>query len=298
MKTTRMRLLLAGGGVVALAAVLAFLLAETILRPVNRATALAERIAADGALTSERMPELRRDELGRLARSFNRMLDALRASVSAQRQLVADASHELRTPLTSALTNLEVLSEEDVPAVERRSLVAKAADQLRELSVVVGDLIELARGNGRPAETAPVELDDLVARVAERSRALRQDVAFEVACEPTSVLGDAVALERAVANLLDNAAKWSPPGGVVRVRVARGDVVVEDEGPGIAAADLPHVFDRFYRAPAARALPGSGLGLAIVRQVAEAHGGSVSAEPGAHGARLRLALPVEPDPNF
>jgi two-component system sensor histidine kinase MprB len=157
---------------------------------------------------------------------------------------------------------------------------------------LVNDLIELARANGRPLATEPVVLDELVGSVVERSRRSRPDVCFAVDSEPTVVVADGEALERAIANLIDNALKWSPRGGVVRVRVGGGEVVVEDEGPGIAEADLPHVFDRFYRAAGARALPGSGLGLAIVRQVAEAHGGSVSAAPGARGARLRLSIPV------
>jgi two-component system sensor histidine kinase MprB len=232
----------------------------------------------------------------RLGRSFNAMLAELRASRDAQRQLVADASHELRTPLTSMRANVELLARApDLPEADRERLVVSTAAQMSELSVLVGDLVDLARppGDAVPAadEREDVRLDVLVrdAVTGARSHAGGRD--FVVDAEPCVVHGSRARLHRAVRNLLDNAVKWSPPGGVIEVAVRGGEVVVRDHGPGIPAADLPHVFDRFYRSPAARGLPGSGLGLAIVRQVAEAHGGSVRAEcaPGG-GARLRLSL--------
>jgi two-component system sensor histidine kinase MprB len=223
------------------------------------------------------------------------MLEALDDSQRAQRQLVADASHELRTPLTSLRTNLEVLGTgRDLPAADRERLRRDLVAQLEELGELVGDLVELARDGelaGDPAE--PLRLDELVGAAVERARRHAPQVAFDVDMEPCVVTGERGRLDRAVANLLDNAAKWSPPGATVEVRLRDGELTVRDHGPGIAEQDLPYVFDRFYRATAARGRAGSGLGLAIVRQVAELHAGTVSAEsaPGG-GALLRLALPV------
>jgi two-component system sensor histidine kinase MprB len=223
------------------------------------------------------------------------MLEALDESQRSQRRLVADASHELRTPLTSLRTNLEVLGTPGaLPEADRERLRADLVAQIEELGELVGDLIELARDgepNGEPHE--PLRLDELVAAAVERARRHAPGVEFTPELEPCEVTGARGRLDRAIANLLDNAAKWSPPGGTVDVVLRDGELTVRDRGPGIAAGDLPHVFDRFYRATAARGCAGSGLGLAIVRQVAEHHGGTVRAEaaPGG-GALLRLALPV------
>jgi two-component system, OmpR family, sensor histidine kinase MprB len=264
-------------------------------RPLGRLTATAERVTATGEL-HHRIEPVADDEPGRLAAAFNAMLAALEASRDAQRQLVADASHELRTPLTSIRANVELLERaRDLPPPERAEVLASVRGQLEDLTILVGDLVDLARPGERP-EDAPEELrlDELVRDAV--ARALRHAAAattFVVHSEPCVVLASRGRLARAVGNLLDNAAKWSPPGQPIEVSVRAGEVVVRDHGPGIAEADLPHVFDRFYRAPAARGLPGSGLGLAIVKQVAEAHSGTVVAEqaPGG-GARLRLALPL------
>jgi len=206
---------------------------------------------------------------------------------------VADASHELRTPLTSLRLNLELLARRDVPQADaeraRRDLVA----QVDDLTQLVGDLIEVARDE-EPAPSPPEELDlaELVAGEVRRARAAHPGVRFAVELEPTPLVGHPERLARAVANLLVNAARWSPEGGTVEVRLAGRELTVRDHGPGIPAEDRPHVFERFYRAPDARSRPGSGLGLAIVRAVAEAHGGWVRAEeaPGG-GALLRLGLP-------
>jgi two-component system sensor histidine kinase MprB len=225
------------------------------------------------------------------------MREALDDSLRAQRQLVADASHELRTPLTSLRTNMEVLTELDALAPrDREKLLRDVVAQLDELTVLVTDLVDLARGDEPVEITQDVRLDLLVAEAVERAQLhASDDKRFTTELEPCLVLGVPGRLARAVANLLDNAAKWSPPGGEIEVSVRDGEVSVRDHGPGIDEADLPFVFDRFYRASAARGLPGSGLGLAIVRQVAMSHGGEVIAERAeGGGARMRLRIPAVP----
>jgi two-component system sensor histidine kinase MprB len=298
----RLRLILAfvALGGVALALVLGRLVARAAMAPVQRLTAATEhvtetqdlgsRIAADGD-----------DELSRLARSFNAMLDslerstrALEASTRAQRQLVADASHELRTPVTTLRTNLEVLRSRDLPPAERERMLEEIEGQIDELTLLMRDLIDLARGDERQPDTEDVRLDALVAEAVDRARRHAPGVTFETELAPTVVEAVPDRLDRAIGNLLDNAVKWSPDGGPVEIRVGPGEVTVRDHGQGIAPRDLPHVFDRFYRGGGARDRPGSGLGLAIVRQVAEAHGGSVAAEAAeGGGTRLRLCLPAD-----
>ena len=283
--------LLAAIGIL-LAALLGRIVARTAVQPVAELTATAEHVAATQDL-SRRIAAQGRDELARLAGAFNTMLEKLELSRSAQRQLVADASHELRTPLTSLRTNLEVLADNDrLGEADRERLRADLVAQLEDLTDLVGDLVDLAREEEPAAsEAEDVRLDELVSGAVERARRHAPDVRFELDAEPTVVLAVPARLERAVANLLENAAKFGGSSGPVEVRVAGGEVVVRDHGPGIREEDLAHVFDRFYRAPDARGLPGSGLGLAIVRQIAEAHGGSVSAEPApGGGALMRLRL--------
>jgi two-component system sensor histidine kinase MprB len=281
-------------GGVGLASGLGVGVSRAATRPLGRLTAAAERVTATGDL-HHRIEPVANDEPGRLAASFNAMLGALEASREAQLQLVADASHELRTPLTSIRANVELLerAREMAPA-ERAHVLASVRGQLEDLTVLVGDLVDLARP-GEHALEAPEELwlDALVRDAVERARRLAPATRFVLTTELCMVSGSRGRLARAVSNLLDNAVKWSPPGQPVEVAVSAGEVTVRDHGPGIAEEDLPHVFDRFYRAPAARGLPGSGLGLAIVKHVADAHGGSVVAEEAAGGgARLRLALPL------
>jgi len=296
-------LVLVSVGGIALAAALGRVVARTALRPVGQLTAAVEHVGETGDLTrridvpATAAPD--GDEIARLARSFNAMLGALEASVGRQRQLVADASHELRTPLTSLRTNIEVLA---LPAglaeEERRRLLRDVVEQLEELSGLVGDLVELAREQEPADAIEDVRLDLLVEEAVTRARRRPGAPLFALELAPTLVRGVPARLERAVANLLDNAAKWSPLGAEVTVRLSgAGELTVRDRGPGIAPSDLPHVFERFYRAPGARGMPGSGLGLAIVRQVAELHGGRASAEaaPGG-GALMRLTLPGEPLP--
>jgi two-component system sensor histidine kinase MprB len=279
---------LAAAGI-ALAVVLARLAMRAAVRPVTELTTTAEHVACTRDLT-RRIDTHGDDEVARLAAAFNTMLEALERSQRAQKQLVADASHELRTPLTSLRTNLEVLARGGPPgATDREKLRTDLVLQLEELTGLVGDLTDLARDDELHAED--VRLDVLVAGAVDRARRHAPHVTYAVELEPTLVTGVPSRLDRAVGNLLENAAKYSPPGTVVDVRLREGELTVRDRGPGIPAEDLPHVFDRFYRADAARGRPGSGLGLAIVRQVAETHGGTVAAEAAdGGGALLRLRL--------
>ncbi|HTB50119.1 MAG TPA: HAMP domain-containing sensor histidine kinase, partial [Solirubrobacteraceae bacterium] len=245
-------------------------------------------------------------EIGRLAESFNAMLDALEssmsaldASVHAQRQLVADASHELRTPVTSLRTNIEILKQEsNMPVEERQRMLDDVVEQIEELTLLMNDLIELGRGEQPRSGREDVRLDMIVEEAVERARRHSPDTPFHVRLDPVVLTGEPMRLGRAINNLIDNAVNYSPGGRAVEI-VLRGDELsVRDHGPGISAADLPHVFDRFYRGAEARGRPGSGLGLAIVRQVAEQHGGSVNAQPAPGGGTLMLlrlpgAEPVE-----
>ncbi len=283
-------------GGIALAAALGLLVSRGALVPVRRLTRAAEQVARTQDL-GHRIKTPEEDELGRLAASFNTMLAALERSRLAQRRLISDASHELRTPLTSVQANLDALAIGDrLSPQERARAVAAAQAQLRELTVLVGDLVDLSKTEVEEVEVEDVRLDLAAAGAVERARLHASRCTFSVDAEPCLVRAAPARLDRAIANLLDNASKWSPPsppGDPVEVRVREGRLEVRDHGPGIAEDDLPRVFDRFYRAPTARGLPGSGLGLAIVRHVAETHGGAVHAvnDPGG-GARLTLELPA------
>ncbi|MFE5122783.1 sensor histidine kinase [Streptomyces sp. NPDC056669] len=296
------RLLAAIGAAGALlAAGLGYLASRRALAPVTRLTATAERIAAtrDPAHRIELPPEegRRGDEISRLAGSFNTMLGELAESVAAQRRLVADASHELRTPLTALRTNAELLARADRLSPAQRDRAASAlGGQLREVTGLVNDLIELARDEEPLPLVEPVRLDLLAARCVEEARSHWAHTAFTTELAEVTVDGVPARLARLLTNLLDNAAKFSPPGAEVEVRLASGepaiDLTVRDHGPGIAAEDLPYVFDRFYRSRQARALPGSGLGLAMARQIARAHGSALSAEAAdGGGALFRLRIP-------
>jgi len=293
----RLFLILIAVGGIGIAAALGLAVSSAALRPVRRLTETTERVTETGDL-SERIEATSEDELGRLATSFNTMLAALEASSRAQRQLVADASHELRTPLTSLRTNIEVLAREnELPQADREQLLADVVEQIGEMTALIGELIELAREDSAEAEQPEdVRLDLIAADAVERARRNRPNVAFSTDFHESFVHGAPSTIERAVANLLDNAAKWSPPGGEVEVGVRDGEVVVRDHGPGIDDEDLPFIFDRFYRARTARGQPGSGLGLAIVKQVADTHGGHVVVERAeGGGTRMRLRLNGRPD---
>jgi two-component system, OmpR family, sensor histidine kinase MprB len=284
----------------ALAAAASRVFARRVMAPVADLTAAAEHIEATGEL-DRRIESVGEDELGRLARRFNAMLDrlgasraALAAALRSQQRLIADASHELRTPVTSLRTNAEVLRDAtDLTEADRAALLDDVVAQTEELGALVSDIIELARDGDPGAALEDVRLDRLVEEAVERAHRHAPGVVFDMTLAPCVVEAAPDRLGRAVNNLLDNAAKHSPPGGVVEVGVIGGEVTVRDHGRGVAPEDAPHVFDRFYRGAGARDRPGSGLGLAIVRQVAEAHGGTVALEdaPGG-GAMFRLALPA------
>jgi two-component system sensor histidine kinase MprB len=278
---------------IALAALLGVLVARTALAPIARFTRQTEKIAAHPEmLDRERLEEAGGDELARLARTFNDTLDALERSVQSQRNLVADASHELRTPIATIRANLQLMRDEALLSAEdREALRTDVIDELDELTALVGDVVELARGTKPSGEPGDVRVDEIVAQTVERARRRAPQLSFAVQLEPTLVRGEGDRIARAIANLLDNASKWSPDGAVVEVTLHGGAVTVRDHGPGFHEQDLPFVFDRFHRATDARAKPGSGLGLAIVRQAAEAHGGFVRAgnAPGG-GAILTIAF--------
>ncbi len=297
----RLRLVLAllcAGGTL-LAAFFGRLFGRQVVQPVTELTAAAEHITQTDDL-GRRIEVRSDDEVGRMAQRFNAMLEALEGSrraldqsVYSQRQLVADASHELRTPVTALRTNIEVLLSEEgeLTGGDRQRLLEDVRAETEELTALITDVIELARGDEPLSRVDDVQLDHVVAEAVARARRRRPHTTFEAKLEPTLVEGLSERLGRAVDNLLDNAAKHAPEGTVVEVRLCGGELTVRDDGPGIAAADRPHVFDRFYRGAAARGRPGSGLGLAIVRQVAETHGGSIAVEQApAGGALFRLTL--------
>jgi two-component system sensor histidine kinase MprB len=276
----------AGG--IALAALIGGGVARTALAPIRRFTSGTERIAASRDV-SRRIDVEGDDELARLARSFNSTLDELERSVDAQRNLVADAGHELRTPISSIRANIQLLEEADrLPESELEALRADIVQELDELTALVADIVELARGT-KPADADidDVRLDAVLEQAVERARRrFGTKVSFDLDLEPTLVRGQPERIARAVTNVLDNARKWSPPGGLIEVRLAGGELSVRDHGPGFAEEDIPNVFDRFFRSDRARSMPGSGLGLAIVRQAAEAGGGWVRAENAPGGGAL------------
>jgi two-component system sensor histidine kinase MprB len=293
-------------GGVALAAVLGRFAARRVLAPLGEVAQAAQHISETDDL-SRRIRVHADDEVGQLATRFNLMLDrlegsrnALDHSVRAQRQLVADASHELRTPVTSLRTNIEVLLEGgELDPEDRRRLLSDVVEQSEELSALVADLIELARGDQSGPETEYVRLDRIAAESVARARRDAPGIRFEAHLEPVVLDGVPERLGRATNNLLDNASRHSPPGGVVEVTVDLNGVSVRDHGSGVAPEDQPYVFDRFFRGSGSRGRQGSGLGLAIVRQVTEQHGGTASvANAPDGGAVFTLALPVTPaDPD-
>ena len=305
---TRLRWLLAalviGGALTAAAA--GRLVAGRVLRPVRALTETVERATETQDLTAHLDPggleavggaATARDEIGRLARSFTAMMAALDVSVRTQRRLVADASHELRTPLTSLTTNLELLAEPGGLAdPQAPALLGAAREQSGELKGLINDLVDLARYGEGEAHVEDLRLDLLARQVAARAARRAPGLRFETGFEECFVRADPDAVERALGNLVDNAVKWSPPGGAVRIAVTAEPETacfsVADEGPGIPEADLPFVFDRFYRSAEARSMPGSGLGLSIVRQIADTHGGRVSAHPLEKGVLMRLVMPL------
>ena len=285
----------AGG--IALAAALGPFVARAALAPAGEVSDAAEEVARTHDLT-HRIEVRGDDELGRLAASFNEMMAALERSEAAQRRLVADASHELRTPLATLRTNIETLGRtEQLEPAERKRLVDDLTQELEEMTELVGDVVELARAPGQDAiARQDVALDELTQDAVERAARRARGMNFEQHLHPSLVHADAQRVGRAISNMLDNACKWSQPGGRIEVSVEHGRVTVRDHGPGFPSGDLDRVFDRFWRADEARGKPGSGLGLAIVQRVAEEHEGSArasNAEDG--GAMVSLELPeIEP----
>ncbi|WP_448417292.1 ATP-binding protein [Mycolicibacter minnesotensis] len=301
-------LLVVGGVGVVVAAVAGGMVTRTGLRPVGRLTDAAERVARTDDLRP--IPVYGSDELARLTEAFNAMLRALAESRERQARLVADAGHELKTPLTSLRTNVELLMASAAPGApqlpeeEMAELRADAIGQIEELSTLVGDLVDLTRDDQREATYEQVDITEVVDRSMERVRRRRNDIDFDIQVVPWHVYGDAAGMSRAVLNLLDNAAKWSPSGGVVGLRMRQLDpthveMIVSDQGPGIPENQRELVFERFYRSDSARAMPGSGLGLAIVKQVVTKHGGAITIGetlPGGNppGTSFRMVLPGGP----
>ena len=312
MTKLRWVLLIVGGVGVAVAAVAGGMVTQAGLRPVARLTEAAERVARTGDLRP--IPVFGSDELARLTEAFNLMLRALAESRERQSRLVADAGHELRTPLTSLRTNVELLmasTEPGAPPIPEQEMVDLRSDviaQIEELSTLVGDLVDLTRDAAGEVVHEPVDIVEVIDRSLERVRRRRNDIDFDVKVTPWQVYGDSAGLSRAVLNLMDNAAKWSPSGETVgislrQLNATHAELVVSDHGPGIPAAERALVFERFFRSSAARAMPGSGLGLAIVKQVVLNHGGALRVEdtvPGGQppGTSIYVLLPGRPTPTF
>nr|WP_203615869.1 HAMP domain-containing sensor histidine kinase [Streptomyces sp. SID13726] len=274
------------------------------LRPVDKLTEAVEHVARTEDL-SIRIPveEAAEDEIARLSRSFNSMTSSLANSRELQQQLIADAGHELRTPLTSLRTNIELLTRSEetgrpLPEADRKALLASVKAQMTELASLIGDLQELSRSEGQRGERVQVvSLEDTVESALRRARLRGPELTINASLEPWYTRAEPAALERAVVNILDNAVKFSPEGGTIDVRLTDGILTVRDHGPGIPADELPHVFDRFWRSPSARALPGSGLGLSIVARTVEQAGGQVTLDHAQGGGTIAtVRLPGAPTP--
>ncbi|MET8571205.1 HAMP domain-containing sensor histidine kinase [Streptomyces sp. NPDC004783] len=296
----------AGAGVVGAGAA-GLWVARAGLRPVDELTRAVEHVARTEDLTV-RIPveDDSDDEVARLSRSFNSMTSSLASSRDLQQQLIADAGHELRTPLTSLRTNIELLSRSEetgrpIPEADRKALLASVKAQMTELAALIGDLQELSRPDtGQHAgRTRILALQDVVESALRRARLRGPELTITADIRPWYVRAEPSAMERAVVNILDNAVKFSPAGGTVDVRLADGVLTVRDHGPGIPTEELPHVFDRFWRSPSARALPGSGLGLSIVARTVHQAGGEVTLSPAsdtAGGTVATVRLPGAPVP--
>jgi two-component system, OmpR family, sensor histidine kinase MprB len=310
MTKLRWVLLIVGGVGVAVAAVAGGMVTQAGLRPVGRLTEAAERVARTDDLRP--IPVFGSDELARLTEAFNLMLRALAESRERQARLVTDAGHELRTPLTSLRTNVELLMasmEPGAPPLPEQEMVDLRADviaQIEELSTLVGDLVDLTRDDAGEVVYESVDISEVIDRCLERVRRRRNDIEFDVDVIPWQVYGDSAGLSRAVLNLMDNAAKWSPSGETVGIKLrqlnaSHAELVVSDHGPGIPTQERALVFERFFRSDTARAMPGSGLGLAIVKQVVLNHGGALRVEdtvPGGQppGTSIYVLLPGRPIP--
>ncbi|WP_329218675.1 HAMP domain-containing histidine kinase [Streptomyces sp. NBC_01485] len=298
-------LLVSGVGVLGAGAA-GLAVARAGLRPVDKLTEAVEHVARTEDL-SIRIPveDDAEDEVARLSRSFNSMTSSLANSHELQQQLIADAGHELRTPLTSLRTNIELLTRSEetgrpIPEADRKALLASVKAQMTELASLIGDLQELSRSQGQRGERVQVvSLEDTVESALRRARLRGPELSINASLDPWYARAEPAALERAVVNILDNAVKFSPEGGTIDVQLTDGTLTVRDHGPGIPEDELPHVFDRFWRSPSARALPGSGLGLSIVARTVEQSGGQVTlarAEGGGTVATIRLPGAATPPP--
>ncbi|MEU1178045.1 HAMP domain-containing sensor histidine kinase [Streptomyces sp. NPDC005820] len=296
-------LLVSGVGVVGAGAA-GLAVARAGLRPVDKLTEAVEHVARTDDL-STRIPveDDAEDEIARLSRSFNSMTASLANSRELQQQLIADAGHELRTPLTSLRTNIELLTRSEetgrpIPAADRKALLASVKAQMTELASLIGDLQELSRSEGQRGERVQVvALEDTIEAALRRARLRGPELTINAHLEPWFTRAEPSALERAVVNILDNAVKFSPDGGTIDVQLTHGTLTVRDHGPGIPEDELPHVFDRFWRSPSARALPGSGLGLSIVARTVEQAGGNVTlARAHGGGTVATVRLPGAPTP--
>ncbi|MET9656900.1 HAMP domain-containing sensor histidine kinase [Streptomyces sp. NPDC006510] len=281
--------------------------ARTGLRPVDELTEAVEHVARTEDLTV-RIPVEGEDEIARLSRSFNSMTASLASSRDRQAQLIADAGHELRTPLTSLRTNIELLARSDdtgraIPPDDRRALMKSVKAQMTELASLIGDLQELSRPDApAPGPLQVVALHDIADTALERARLRGPELTIRADLTPWYVRAEPAALERAVVNVLDNAVKFSPAHGTIEIALRDGELTVRDQGPGIPADELPHVFERFWRSPSARQLPGSGLGLSIVARTVQQSGGEITLRPAPDGdgtvAAIRLPGAPQPPPGL
>ncbi|MDR2930923.1 MAG: HAMP domain-containing histidine kinase [Propionibacteriaceae bacterium] len=282
-----------------LGGVIAVFVAGATMNPIRELTSVVSRITSTDALTTIEVRGA--SEVSDLEQSFNAMMESLAASRSQQNRLIADAGHELRTPLTSLRTNIELLIADEaaqmLPEGARAEILSDVAAQLGEFTSLVNDLVALSRGDVAPNNLVAINFANVVERAVERARRRGPSLFFDVTLEPMYIMGDAVMLERAVTNLLDNAVKFSPPGGHISVAIHHGELIIHDQGPGIAPEDIPHIFERFYRSDSSRNTPGTGLGLSIVDHTITTHGGTVQVVPGgAPGATFVVRLPqVEAD---
>lgn len=284
---------------VMVAGALGWVIAHSGLQPIQRLTEAVIRVTRTDQLQPIELGGM--DELTDLTRSFNTMMSTLASSRDRQRRLIADAGHELRTPLTSLRTNVELLIADErqgmLPPGARSEILRDIAAQLGEFTQLIGDLVHLSREDRVEAHPEPIDLRDVVNSAVTRARRRGPSLNFEVELEPLFLVGEPDSLERAITNLLDNAVKFSPPGGTIQVRLTGDRLRISDAGPGIAEEDLPHVFDRFYRSSHARNTPGSGLGLSIVAQTIKSHGGWVKAGRAATGgAEFTIRLPGSSTP--
>ncbi|MET0692467.1 MAG: HAMP domain-containing sensor histidine kinase [Propionibacteriaceae bacterium] len=288
-------LIVFGAAGVIVAAIAGATVARSSLRPVRQLSAAVEHVTATDELTPIEVTGSA-DDLTRLAEAFNRMLRSLESSRERQQRLIADAGHELRTPLTSLRTNIELLASDARTGMlkpdDRVEILGDVSAQLAEFTTLIGDLVQLARDDRVAPSPEPIDFRDVVMTAVDRARRRGKGLVFDVELNPLYVIGEADTLERAVTNLLDNAVKWSPPGGTIRVQLEGDRLRVADQGPGIKDEDLPYVFDRFFRSETSRNTPGTGLGLSIVAQAITRHGGWVKAGHSAQGgAEFTISLP-------